>query len=159
LEVEPMATVAEGKAAPAFTLPASDGTQVSLRDFKGKKQVVLYFYPKDHTSGCTREACAFRDTLARIKRKSAVVLGVSRDTIASHEKFIAKLELPFLLLSDEDSAVCEKYDVIKEKTLYGKKVKGIERSTFIIDKQGKIKKIFRKVKVDGHVDDVLAALA
>jgi peroxiredoxin Q/BCP len=154
-----MATVAEGKAAPAFSLPASDGKKVSLKDFKGKKQVVLYFYPRDNTSGCTREACAFRDNMAKVSRKGAVVLGVSRDSIASHEKFIAKFELPFLLLSDADSAVCQKYDVIKEKTMYGKKVKGIERSTFIIDKDGKIKKAFRKVKVDGHVDEVLAALA
>jgi len=151
--------VSEGKAAPAFRLPASDGNQVSLKDFKGKKQVVLYFYPRDHTSGCTREACAFRDHIAKVRRKGAVVLGVSRDSVGSHEKFIAKLELPFLLLSDADGAVCEKYDVIKEKTLYGKKVKGIERSTFIIDKDGKLKKVFRKVKVDGHVDEILAALA
>ena len=154
-----MATVAEGKAAPAFTLPASDGTKVSLRDFKGKKQVVLYFYPKDNTPGCTREACDFRDRAARLKRKGAVVLGVSRDSLASHDKFIRKFELPFLLLSDEDGAICGKYDVIREKNLYGKKVKGIERSTFVIDRDGKVKKVFRKVKVDGHVDEVLAALA
>ena len=153
-----MATVAEGKAAPAFSLPASDGTKVSLKDFRGTRQVILYFYPRDHTSGCTREACAFRDTLPKIKRKGAVVLGVSRDSITSHQKFIAKLELPFLLLSDEDGKVCEQYDVIREKTLYGKKVKGIERSTFVIGKDGKIKNVFRKVKVDGHVDEVLAAL-
>jgi peroxiredoxin Q/BCP len=154
-----MATVAEGKAPPAFTLPASDGTKVSLKDFKGNKQVVLYFYPRDNTSGCTREACAFRDKVAKIKRKGAIVLGVSRDSLASHDKFIAKFELPFLLLADEDGKVCEKYDVLKEKTLRGRKSIGIERSTFVIAKDGKVKKIFRKVKVDGHVDEVLAALA
>jgi peroxiredoxin Q/BCP len=154
-----MATVAEGKPAPALTLPASDGTKVSLRDFKGTKQVVLYFYPKDNTPGCTREACDFRDQAARLKRKGAVVLGVSRDSLASHDKFIRKFALPFLLLSDEDGAICEKYDVIREKNLYGKKVRGIERSTFVIDRDGKVRKVFRKVKVDGHVDEVLAALA
>jgi peroxiredoxin Q/BCP len=154
-----MTTVAEGKAAPAFTLPASDGTKVSLRDFKGNKQVVLYFYPKDNTPGCTREACDFRDHAAKLKKNGAVVLGVSRDSLASHDKFIRKFELPFLLLSDEDGAICGKYDVIREKNLYGKKVKGIERSTFVIDRDGKIRKVFRKVKVDGHVDEVLAALA
>ncbi len=154
-----MATVAEGKAAPAFTLPANDGSKVSLSSFKGKKQVILYFYPRDHTSGCTREACAFRDSMPKVKAEGAVVLGVSRDSLASHEKFTAKLDLPFLLLSDGDGKVCEKYGVIKEKTMYGKKVKGIERSTFVIDTDGKIKKVFRKVRVDGHVAEVLAALA
>lgn len=153
-----MATVAEGEAAPAFTLPASDGTKVSLKDFAGKSQVVLYFYPKDNTPGCTREACNFRDQATRLKKKGAVVLGVSRDNLASHDKFIQKFKLPFLLLSDEDGAVCEKYDVIREKNLYGKMVKGIERSTFLIDRDGKVGKVFRKVKVDGHIDEVLAAL-
>ncbi|MBN1512676.1 MAG: thioredoxin-dependent thiol peroxidase [Phycisphaerae bacterium] len=153
-----MATVAEGEAAPAFTLPASDGTKVSLKDFKGKQQVVLYFYPKDNTPGCTREACSFRDQATRLKKKGAVVLGISRDSLASHDKFIQKFKLPFLLLSDEDGAVCEEYDVIREKNLYGKMVKGIERSTFLIDRDGKVRKMFRKVKVDGHIDEVLAAL-
>ena len=153
-----MATVAEGESAPAFTLPASDGTKVSLKDFAGKSQVVLYFYPKDNTPGCTREACEFRDQAAKLEKKGAVVLGVSRDSLASHDKFIQKFKLPFLLLSDDDGAVCERYDVIREKNLYGKMVKGIERSTFVIDRDGKIKKVFRKVKVDGHVEEVLAVL-
>lgn len=153
-----MAALEEGKPAPAFTLPASDGSTVALADYRGKKQVVLYFYPKDNTSGCTKEACAFRDRLSSMERKDAVVLGVSRDSLASHARFIEKFELPFLLLADEDETVCRQYDVLKEKTLYGRTSIGIERSTFVIDKQGKIKKVFRKVKVDGHVDDVLEAL-
>jgi peroxiredoxin Q/BCP len=153
-----MATVSEGKAAPAFSLPASNGKKVSLKDFKGDRQVVLYFYPKDNTSGCTRQACGFRDSITKVRRAKAVVLGVSRDSLASHDKFVAKYELPFLLLSDEDGAVCEKYGVIKEKNMYGKKVMGIERSTFVLGTDGKVKKIFRKVKVDGHIEEVLAAL-
>jgi peroxiredoxin Q/BCP len=153
-----MATVAEGKAAPAFTLPASDGTEVSLKDFTGKQQVVLYFYPKDNTPGCTREACEFRNQAAAMEKKGAVVLGVSRDSLASHDQFAQKFKLPFLLLSDEDGAVCEKYDVIREKNLNGKVVRGIERSTFVIDRDGKVRKVFRQVKVDGHVDELLAAL-
>ncbi len=151
--------VAEGKAAPAFTLPASNGDNVSLKDFKGEKQVVLFFYPKDNTPGCTKEACSFRDNSKKLDKTDAVVLGVSRDSLASHEKFIHKFDLPFLLLSDENEEVCNKYDVIKEKNMYGKKVMGVERSTFIIGKDGKVKKIFRKVKVDGHTEQVLEALA
>ncbi|MBI1390717.1 MAG: thioredoxin-dependent thiol peroxidase [bacterium] len=147
-----------GKAAPAFSLPASNGKKVSLKDFKGEKQVVLYFYPKDDTPGCTREACAFRDNKKSFDEADAVILGVSRDGLASHDKFIQKFELPFLLLSDEKEEVCNKYEVIKEKNMYGKKSIGIERSTFVIGKDGKIKKIFRRVKVDGHAEKVLAAL-
>ncbi len=154
-----MIPLQEGKNAPDFTLPAGDGSKVSLKDFKGKKQVVLYFYPKDNTSGCTREACAFRDNMKTLDGSDAVVLGVSRDSIASHQKFAEKFDLPFLLLSDEKEVVCKKYDAIKEKNMYGKKVLGIVRSTFVIDKKGKIKKIFRNVKVEGHVEQVLAALA
>ncbi len=154
-----MATVVEGKAAPAFTLPASNGTKVSLKDFKHKQRVVLYFYPRDNTSGCTREACDFRDRAAQFADQEAVILGVSRDSLASHDKFIQKFHLPFLLLSDEDGAVCAKYGVIREKNLYGKTVRGIERSTFIIGRDGRIEKVFRKVKVDGHVEEVLAALS
>jgi len=153
-----MATVEEGKAAPAFTLTAHTGEKVSLKDFKGKKQVVLYFYPKDDTPGCTKEACSFRDNLPRIESQDAVVLGVSRDSVASHVKFKDKYDLPFLLLSDENEEVCQKYDVIHEKNMCGKKVMGIVRSTFIIGKDGKVKKIFRNVKVDGHTEQVLAAL-
>jgi len=154
-----VATVVEGKAAPAFTLPASNGTKVSLKDFKHKQRVVLYFYPRDNTSGCTREACDFRDRAAQFADQEAVILGVSRDSLASHDKFIQKFHLPFLLLSDEDGAVCAKYGVIREKNLYGKTVRGIERSTFIIGRDGRIEKVFRKVKVDGHVEEVLAALS
>ncbi len=154
-----MAPVVEGKAAPAFTLPASNGTKVSLKDFKHKQRVVLYFYPRDNTSGCTREACDFRDRAAQFADQEAVILGVSRDSLASHDKFIQKFHLPFLLLSDEDGAVCAKYGVIREKNLYGKTVRGIERSTFIIGRDGRIEKVFRKVKVDGHVEEVLAALS
>lgn len=153
-----MATLQEGKMAPAFSLPSSNGKKVSLKDFRGSKQVVLYFYPKDHTSGCTREACDFRDQINAFQRKKAVVLGVSRDGQASHEKFIQKLGLPFLLLSDEDEQVCKKYGVLKQKNMYGRKFMGIERSTFLIGTGGKIRNIFRKVKVAGHVEEVLAAL-
>lgn len=152
-------TLEAGKTAPDFTLPASGGGLVSLKDYNGEKQVVLYFYPKDNTSGCTKEACAFRDKIDLFERADAVVLGVSRDSMASHEKFIAKFGLPFLLLSDEKEEVCKLYDVIKEKNMYGKKVLGIERSTFLIGKDGKIKKIFRKVKVDGHVEKVLEMMS
>lgn len=148
----------EGKVAPAFTLTAHTDEKVSLKDFKNKKQVVLYFYPKDNTSGCTKEACAFKDNIKKIEKKDAVVLGVSRDSILSHVKFVEKFQLPFFLLSDPDEEVCKKYDVIQEKVMCGKKTVGIERSTFVIGKDGKIKKIFRKVKVAGHIDEVLAAL-
>lgn len=153
-----MATVEEGKAAPAITLPAQNGEKVSLKDYKGEKQVVLFFYPRDNTPGCTAEACSFKENITKIKRKGAVVLGVSRDSIKSHIKFSDKFELPFPLLSDEKEVICNKYGVMKEKNMYGKKVMGIERSTFIIGKDGKIKKIFRKVKVDGHTEEVLEAL-
>jgi thioredoxin-dependent peroxiredoxin len=151
--------VEEGKAAPAFTLTAHNGEKVSLKDFKGDKQVVLYFYPKDDTPGCTREACSFRDNLKAFEEKDTVVLGVSRDGLASHQKFAEKYELPFPLLSDEDETVCNKYEVIREKNMYGRKTMGVVRSTFVIGKDGKIKKIFRNVKVDGHTEKVLAALS
>ncbi len=150
--------VEEGKMALAFTLPASNGEKVSLKDFIGQKQVVLYFYPRDHTPGCTKEACSFRDNTQKIEEVDAVVLGVSRDSLDSHIKFVDKLALPFLLLSDEKEEICNQYGVLKEKNMYGKKVMGIERSTFIIGKDGRIKKIFRNVKVDGHTDQVLQAL-
>ncbi len=153
-----MAVPEEGKAAPRFTLKASDGKKIGLKDFIGEKQVVLYFYPKDDTPGCTKEACSFRDNMKTIESKDAVVLGISRDPIESHQKFIEKYGLPFILLSDEKEEVCKKYDVLKEKTMFGKKKMGIVRSTFVIDKDGRIKKIFRNVKVDGHTDKVLEAL-
>jgi peroxiredoxin Q/BCP len=149
--------LAVGTKAPDFSLPDQDGSKVSLKDFRGK-HVVLYFYPKDDTSGCTKEACDFRDNLAPIKKARAVVLGVSMDGKASHQKFIAKYGLPFALLSDEDAATCKAYDVYKEKSMYGRKYWGIERSTFVIDGEGRVKALFRKVKVPGHVDEVLTAL-
>ncbi len=146
-----------GDKAPEFALPNEAGETVKLKDFKGR-QVVLYFYPKDDTPGCTKEACSFRDSLEPIKKAGAVVLGVSLDGRESHQKFIAKYRLPFPLLSDEDATVAKAYGVYKRKNMYGKKFWGIERSTFVIDPAGRVKAIFRKVKVDGHVDEVLAAL-
>ena len=146
-----------GDKAPELGIPDQDGKRVTLKDLKGK-QVVLYFYPKDDTPGCTKEACDFRDSVAAIKKAGAVVLGVSLDGQASHQKFIKKFSLPFPLLSDEDKRVATAYGVYKEKSMYGKKYWGIERSTFVIDTDGTLKSMFRKVKVDGHVDEVLAAL-
>ncbi len=146
-----------GKKAPDFSLPDQDGSMVSLKSLKGK-QIVLYFYPKDNTSGCTKQACDFRDSLAPIKKTGAVVLGVSTDGKGSHQKFIAKYGLPFALLSDEDAATSKAYGVYKEKSMYGRKYWGIERSTFVIDATGRLKALFRKVKVPGHVDEVLAVL-
>jgi peroxiredoxin Q/BCP len=146
-----------GDKAPEFALPNEAGETVKLKDFKGR-QVVLYFYPKDDTPGCTKEACSFRDSLEPIKKAGAVVLGVSLDGRESHQKFIAKHRLPFPLLSDEDATVSKAYGVYKQKNMYGKKFWGIERSTFVIDPAGRVKAIFHKVKVDGHVDEVLAAL-
>jgi peroxiredoxin Q/BCP len=146
-----------GKKAPAFTLPGSNGEDVSLKDFKGKT-VVLYFYPKDDTPGCTREACDFRDTVRKFTHAKTVVLGVSPDSLKSHDRFIAKFDLPFTLLSDADHAVAEAYGTWVEKSMYGRKYMGIERSTFVIDPAGKVKAAFRKVKVDGHADEVLAAV-
>jgi peroxiredoxin Q/BCP len=147
----------EGSIAPDFKLPSDSGETVSLKDFRGKK-VVLYFYPKDDTSGCTLEAKNFRDEFARFKRKGAVILGVSRDTVASHVKFRDKYELPFPLLSDPTGEVCEKYGVWKEKSMYGRKYMGIERTTFLIDEKGRVEKVFPKVKVEGHCGEVLEAL-
>jgi peroxiredoxin Q/BCP len=149
--------VAVGKKAPEFTLPGSNGEDVALKDFKGRT-VVLYFYPKDDTPGCTKEACEFRDALKKFTSKKAVVLGVSPDSLKAHDKFIDKFELPFELLSDTDHKVAEKYGTWVEKSMYGRKYMGIERSTFVIDGAGQVKAIFRKVKVDGHVDEVLAAV-
>ncbi|HEY6553205.1 MAG TPA: thioredoxin-dependent thiol peroxidase [Vicinamibacteria bacterium] len=149
--------VMEGKAAPKFTLPSSEGGEVSLEDLKGKI-VVLYFYPKDDTPGCTREACAFRDSHAALKKKGAVVLGVSGDSLVAHEKFKAKYKLNFPLLSDPDKAVAKKYGAWGEKVMYGKKVTGMIRSTFVIDKQGVVSKVFPRVRVDGHAEKVLEAI-
>jgi peroxiredoxin Q/BCP len=148
----------EGQQAPDFELPGSDGAPVSLRDLRGRP-VVLYFYPKDDTPGCTREACAFRDTQARLKKSGAVVLGVSPDSPDSHRRFRDKYRLGFTLLADEDKAVARSYGAYGEKLLYGKKVKGMIRSTFIIDGAGVVRKVFPRVRVDGHAEQVLAALA
>ncbi len=143
--------------APVFSLPSTTGKTISLADLKGKK-VVLYFYPKDDTPGCTKEACNFRDVIKDTEKAGAVVLGVSPDPVASHQKFRDKFNLPFPLLADIDHAVAEKYGVWKEKSMYGKTYMGIERTTFIIDGQGKIAKIFSRVKVENHHAEVLAAL-
>ena len=146
-----------GKLAPAFKALASTGEELSLSDFRGKK-VVLYFYPKDATSGCTLEAQNFRDYQQNFKKLNTVILGVSRDSINSHLKFIEKEKLNFILLSDPQEKLCQAYDVIKDKIMYGKKVRGIERSTFLIDERGKIQFIWRKIKVPGHVDSILTKI-
>jgi len=146
-----------GKTAPDFTLLDQSDNKVSLKDFKGKK-VVLYFYPKDNTSGCTKEACNFRDEFPKFTGVDALILGVSPDSVSSHKKFAEKYNLPFSLLADEDKEVLKKYDVWKEKSMYGRKYMGVERTTIIIDENGKIKKIFSKVKVDGHNKEILEAL-
>lgn len=150
--------VQEGDSAPDFTLPGSSGSKVRLSSLKGKN-VVLYFYPEDDTSGCTKEACAFRDNLPKFNNLDATILGVSKDSLDSHGKFIQKYGLNFTLLSDEDLVAHKLYGTWKEKNMYGKKYWGTERSTFVIDKKGVVKKIFRKVKVDGHEMEVLEALA
>ncbi len=147
-----------GKKAPAFSLPAKSGKKVALKDFAGQR-VVLYFYPKDNTPGCTTEATDFRDAAARLKKDNAVVLGVSKDSIESHCKFADKYELNFELLSDADGSVIEKYGAWGEKNLYGKKSMGIIRTTVVIDEQGVVRKTFPKVRVAGHVDKVLEALS
>ena len=147
----------ERDVAPDFELPSSTGQPVKLSSLRGK-QVVLYFYPKDDTPGCTREACSFRDNLPRFKGADAVILGVSKDSLASHAKFIDKYSLNFTLLSDEDLVAHRLYDTWKQKTNYGRTYMGTERSTFVIGKDGRIKKIFRKVSVDGHETEVLASL-
>jgi peroxiredoxin Q/BCP len=150
-----VAEIAVGAEAPDFVLPASNGEDVKLSQFRGKT-VVLYFYPKDDTPGCTSQACGFRDLHAAFADVNAVILGVSPDPVTKHQKFIAKHELPFILLADEEHQVCELYGVWKEKSMYGKKYWGVERTTFLIDPDGKIAKVYPKVKVAGHVDQVLA---
>ncbi|MDA1313990.1 MAG: thioredoxin-dependent thiol peroxidase [Acidobacteria bacterium] len=143
-----------GNKAPEFAGVTDTGDKINLKDLRGKT-VVLYFYPKDNTPGCTTESCDFRDSFAAFKKKNAVVLGVSPDSVKSHEKFKTKFELPFPLIADEDHSIAEKYGVWKEKSMYGRKYMGIERSTFVIAPDGKVAAIFDKVKVKGHVDDVL----
>ena len=153
------AAVAEGKKAPDFTLLDQNGAKVKLSKFKGKN-VVLYFYPKDHTPGCTTQACAFRNAWNEEKFAEAntVIVGVCPDSVESHSKFALKFLLPFKLLSDPDHTVAEKFGAWGEKVQYGKRTMGIIRSTFLIDPKGCIKKVFPKVKVDGHADEVLTAL-
>jgi peroxiredoxin Q/BCP len=146
-----------GEKAPAFSLTADDGKRVRLSDFKGRP-VILYFYPRDDTPGCTREACAFRDQQAPLKKLGAVVLGVSTDSIESHGKFRDKYRLNFPLLTDIDHTVAEKFGAWREKNLYGKKSMGIQRSTFLIDATGKVARVWKKVNVDGHDAEVLEAL-
>jgi len=146
-----------GKKAPPFKLKNQDGKVISLDDLKGKK-IILYFYPKDDTPGCTTEACNFRDDLPEFKGLNAVILGVSPDPVESHKKFKIKYSIPYDLLSDVDREVCEKYEVWKEKNNYGKKLMGVERTTYIIDEKGVIADIFNKVKVDGHNKELIKAL-
>ncbi|HEY9052692.1 MAG TPA: peroxiredoxin [Gammaproteobacteria bacterium] len=151
-----MAELKIGKKVPAFTLPATGDKTISLKDLNGSN-VVLYFYPKDSTPGCTREGQDFRDNHSKFKRAKTIVLGVSRDSIKSHENFKAKQDFPFDLLSDTDETLCTMFDVIKMKNMYGKQVRGIERSTFLIDSKGVLREEWRKIKVDGHVEEVLVA--
>jgi peroxiredoxin Q/BCP len=149
-------SVEVGDKAPDFTLPSDGGGKVSLKALKGKP-VVLYFYPKDDTSGCTAESCAFRDALPNFSKVKAAIVGISRDTVASHDKFKAKYGLTFPLASDEDGEVCEAYGTWVEKSMYGRKYMGIERSTFLIDANGVVRNVWRKVKVPGHAEEVLEA--
>ncbi|HUI66575.1 MAG TPA: thioredoxin-dependent thiol peroxidase [Bacteroidota bacterium] len=152
-----MASPKVGDRAPEFALPSGDGGTIALKALRGKT-VILYFYPKDDTSGCTKEACAFRDSVKVFERKGAVVIGVSADSAASHRKFAEKYQLPFPLASDEQREVIKKYGVWKQKSMYGKKYMGIERTTFVIDPKGMITQVFPKVKVDGHVDAIIDLL-
>lgn len=149
--------LSEGDKAPDFKLKNDEGKDVRLADFKGKT-IVLYFYPKDDTPGCTKEACDFRDQHKDFSKKDAVILGVSADDVASHQKFKKKFGLPFQLLSDPEKATLQAYAVWKEKSMYGRKYMGIERTTFVIGPDGKIKKVFPKVSVTGHADDVFSVI-
>lgn len=153
----PAKTIAVGRKAPDFTLPATGDKTVQLKELRGVP-VVLYFYPRDNTPGCTNEGLEFSALHTRFRRLKTRVFGISRDTIAAHEKFKDKFEFPFDLLSDADETVCKAFDVIKEKNMYGRKVIGIERSTFLIDSSGTLKKEWRKVKVKGHAQEVLEAV-
>lgn len=146
-----------GESAPDFTLPTDEGGEVSLSALKGKK-IIIYFYPKDATPGCTQEACFFRDNNPKFKEKNTIIIGISRDSINSHKNFKEKQKLNFILASDEEGKVCEKYGVWVEKSMYGRKYFGIERATFLIDEAGIITKIWRNVKVPGHVEAVLESV-
>ncbi len=143
-----------GKSAPAFYQNTDDGKKIRLSGFKGERNVVLYFYPKDNTPGCTQESCDFQENLAKFAKQDAVVIGVSPDSVKSHVKFKEKYGLDFVLVSDESKEVCEKYGVWVEKNMYGRKYMGVERPTVLIDKQGKVAELWPKVKVKGHVDEV-----
>jgi peroxiredoxin Q/BCP len=145
----------EGQKAPEFSLPANGGGTISLSDYLGKKVVVLYWYPKDNTPGCTKEACFFRDLEAEFDAAGTAILGISLDSVKSHEGFAGKFHLGFPLLSDADKSVSTAYGVFKEKSMYGKTFLGIERTTFVIDKEGVIRKVWPKVNVEGHIDEVL----
>ncbi len=147
-------SVSEGDKAPAFEMATDGGGTVSLKDLKGKP-VVLYFYPKDNTPGCTKEACAFRDLMPDFSGIDAAIVGVSKDSVKKHDNFKAKYELPFTLASDEDGTVCEAYGTWVQKKLYGREYMGIDRATFLIDGKGVVRKIWRKVKVAGHAEEVL----
>jgi peroxiredoxin Q/BCP len=149
--------VSEGQAAPDFTLPDQDGNLVSLSRLKGQP-LILYFYPRDATPGCTTQACGFRDAHLAYETAGAKVIGVSPDTVASHLKFATKHELPFTILADTETRVCQSYGVWQEKLMYGKKSMGVVRTTFLLDKAGVVRRVFSKVKVSGHVADVLEAL-
>ena len=151
-----MAKITPGAKVPDFSLPATGGGPFRLKDAAGRA-LVVYFYPKDMTSGCTRESQDFRDLHGAFRKAGADIVGISRDSMSSHEKFKAKERLPFALLSDEDERVCKLFDVIREKSLYGRKFLGIERSTFLIDAQGVLRREWRKVKVPGHAEEVLEA--
>jgi peroxiredoxin Q/BCP len=151
-----MSSISVGKAVPDFKLPATGAKDISLSALQGQN-VVLYFYPKDNTPGCTLEGQDFRDLHAKFKLANTAVLGISRDSVKSHEGFKAKQEYPFDLLADEEERVCKLFDVIKPKNMYGKEVMGIERSTFLVDAQGVLRREWRKVKVEGHAAEVLAA--
>lgn len=148
-------SLTEGSPAPAFTLPDQEGTQHSLEEYRGQ-WLVLYFYPKDDTPGCTKEACGFRDSMQEFGQRDAVVFGVSRDSVESHAAFASKFSVPFSLLSDEDGAVCEAYGTWRERMLYGKKGMGVARVTFLIDPDGTIVKIYEGVKPDEHAAEVIA---
>ena len=149
-------TLAAGATAPDFTLPTDGGGSVTLSALKGE-QVIIYFYPKDDTTGCTAEACSFRDAEASFRGAKTKVIGISKDSVAKHDKFKKKYELPFTLASDEHGHVCEDYGVWKEKSMYGRTYMGIERTTFLIGADGVIKRVWNKVKVNGHVPEVLKA--
>lgn len=153
-----MALPKVGNKAPAFTLPNQDGEKIKLSDFRGEKHVVLYFYPKDDTPGCTKEACGFTDAMTKLKRAGAIIIGVSPDSPAKHAKFIGKYKLKVELVADEDKKVIQKYGCWVKKKLYGREYMGVARNTFLIDKEGTLRHVFEKVKPEGHAEEVLVKL-